>query len=59
MRSNSRARAVAALEIAKRTTVEEHRAKAAALAEMWMTMAVLEDALALWAWQAEGNDSIH
>ena len=44
-----RARALVLLEAAERTDHPEYKAKVAALAEAWLTLAAIDDALAIWA----------
>ena len=44
-----RERALILLETAERTDNPEYKAKAAALAELWLTLATVNDALAIWA----------
>ena len=44
-----RERALVLLEVAERTASPEIRAKAAALAEAWLALAAMDDALAIWA----------
>ena len=44
-----RERALVLLEVAERTAHPEYKAKVAALAEVWLTFAAIEDALTLWA----------
>jgi len=44
-----RARALVLLEVAEKTEHPEYKAKVAALAEVWLTLAAIDDALAIWA----------
>ncbi len=44
-----RERALILLEVAERTDNVEYKAKTAALADTWLTLAALNDAIILWA----------
>jgi hypothetical protein len=44
-----RARASILLEVAKRAEHPEYRAKVAALAGLWLTLAAIDSTLAIWA----------
>jgi hypothetical protein len=48
-----RARALVLLEAAEMTDHPEYKAKVAALAETWLTLAAIDDALTLWAVEIE------
>jgi hypothetical protein len=47
------ARALILLNFGEKANAPEIKAKAAAVAQMWLTIAVLEDALTLWRDQVE------
>jgi hypothetical protein len=50
-----RARALVLLEAAERTANPEYKAKVAALAETWLTLAAIDDALTIWADELKGK----
>jgi len=51
--TDCRAHALILLEIAERSDLPEHKMQAVAVAQMWLTIAVLEDANTLWMGQVE------
>jgi hypothetical protein len=54
MPKRCRERALALLELGEKADIpEEHKTKAVAVAQMWLSIAVIEDQLAIWANQIE------
>lgn len=54
-----RDRAVVLLEVVEKAETPELKSKAAALAQMWLTMAALNDEVALWMGQAKSETVKH
>jgi hypothetical protein len=48
-----RERALALLEVGEKSKIAEYEIKAVALAQMWLTLAIIDDQLSIWASQIE------
>ena len=57
--TNYPARALVLLEIGEKATAPEHKAKALAIAQMWLSLADLEDVLAILAEEVKSETAMH